>query len=675
MADSVSSIGSSIITSMGIGNYNPKTIAEALANAETIAKKTTYEQNQTKYTNRLTGFNQLKTALTGVQTGLADLAKAANFSKSTVSSTDSTAVSATTTGTPSTGSYEIEVMTKAQAHTLAAAPVSSQYNAIGTGTLNLSIGGSSKSITIDSSNNSLLGLKNSINSAGLPVNASIVNDGSGYRLVMTGQQTGVGNTISMSAVDDDANNTDTAGLSLFSYGAGTNNMTQVINAQDASFKVNGLTLSSSTNQAAGVIDGITLNLNKAAIGTTNTVSVSQDTTSVSDSVASFVADFNAMKDVMDYLGSYAKDAEDPVKGSLAGDSTLSQTRQQMRSMLNFRVSSGAIQSMADIGVTTNRDGSISLDNAKLTQALSADANGVARLFAAVGQPSDAQVKFTGSSDKTVEGTFNLNVNQIAQQAMYLGSAASGVATDPITIDGTNNSFAIKINATSSSNISLAQGSYTRETLATMLESAINNDTNLKAKGLGVTANFDSTNNRFEFVTKAFGSTSKIDFTSVGASMAATLGINTGAGQTGSYAGKDVMGSLTNAAGQSFTFLGTGQQVKISSFLPGAPKDLQFDVLGGATGDRGSIVFNKGYASGMTSLITKMLDTKDGLVGQRITGVETGVTKVKEDLKKLDDRYNLLVQRYTNQFGMVNALQEQMSSLASSLAASFGRSTA
>jgi flagellar hook-associated protein 2 len=259
--------------------------------------------------------------------------------------------------------------------------------------------------------------------------------------------------------------------------------------------------------------------------------------------------------------------------------------------------------------------------------------------------------------------------------MYLGAAAAGVATDPITIDATNNTFAIKINATSSSNISLAQGSYTRDTLATMLESAINNDTNLKAKGLGVTATFDSTNNRFEFVTKDFGSASKIDFTSVGATMGATLGINTGAGATGSYAGKDVMGTLTNEAGKEYTFLGTGQHVKISSFIAGAPKDLQFDVLGGATGDRGSIAFNKGYASGMTSLITKMLDSKDGLVGQRITGVETGVTKVKEDLKKLDDRYNLLVQRYTNQFGMVNALQEQMSSLASSLAASFGATTA
>lgn len=573
------SIGSDILRSMGIGTFDVKTIAEAMANADVAGRKIAIEEKQSKAEMKLTGLNLIKQAFQGIQVGLKDLAKASTFSNMTAQSSDDTALGVKTTGTPSAGVYDVEILTRAQAHSLASAPVASQYSALGTGTLSLTVGGVSKDITLDATNNTLSGLKSAINAAGLPVNASIVNDGTGYRLVLASQQTGLGNAISLSAADDDGNNTDASGISQFIFGQGTNNMTQTVAAQDASFKVNGLSLTSSTNTATGVIEGVTLNLNKAEPGTIRTVTVGQDTTALSDKIKTLVEDFNAMDEVLDYLGSYEKDPNDPNKGSLAGDMTLRQARAQMREMMNFRLNDGTVQSLADVGIKTNRDGTVSLDETKLTQALTTSPDAVARLFSAIGAPSDPQVKFIGSSDKTVEGTYNLNVNQIARQALYLGNGAAGLATDPITIDGNNDTFALSINGTASTTLNLAQGTYTRENLAKMLQTAINNDTNLKAKGYTVAVSFDATNNRFQVGTDAFGSTSSINFTSLDTNMANDLGLVTGSGAAGSYAGQDVMGFLEKD-GTQYTFVGSGQRVKINSFLTGAPRDLEFDVTGG-----------------------------------------------------------------------------------------------
>ena len=673
MSTSTSGIGSSVLSSLGIGNFNVKTIAETLANADVAGQKSGFEQKQEKLTTRLTGLNTLQQAFKGLQVGLQELAKASTYSQVGVSSSDETVVKATKTGSPQTGVYDVEVLAKAQAHSLASPATPSQYAALGTGTFNITVGGVSKSITIDASNNSLQGLKGAISASGLPVNASIVNDGSGFRLMLASQQTGMGNAISINVVDGDGNHTDTSGLSQFVFGSGTNNMTQTIAAQDASFKVNGLTMTSQSNQVDNVIEGIQLTLNKAEVGAVKTISIGTDNSKLSEKIQSFVDDYNAMDSILDSLGSYTKDPNEPTQGSLAGDSTLRGARAELKKLLDFRLTQGNVQSLADVGIRSNRDGTITLDSTKLNAAIAADSQAVGRLFSAVGSPSDAQVKFVGSSDRTVEGSFALNVSQVARQALYIGGTSAGASTDTITIDDTNNTFALTLNGTASTSLSLAQGSFSKSTIASMLQSAINNDTNLKVKGASVLVAFDSVNNRFQMNTNSFGSTMSINFTSVDTNMASTLGLTTGSGATGSVAGQDVAGSLTSSTGTNYTFSGVGERVKITSLLSGSPRDLEFDVMGGATGARGSIDFYNGFAAKLSKQITDMQKTDIGLLGQPMTSIQTQQTKITEKLAKLDERYQMLLERYTRQFSEANAVQNQMQSLASSLAAQFNSS--
>lgn len=660
-------IGSSILSSFGIGKFDVNTLATTLANAGVAAQKANYTALQTKYTNQLNGMNTLQQAFQGLQIGLADLGSASTFTKVSATSSDSTALGVTVTGTPTAASYNVTINSLAQAHSVASQAVASQTSPIGTGTFNITVGGVAKSITIDATNNTLAGLRDAVNQAGLPVNATIVNDGTGYRLLMSSQQSGAANAINVSVVDDDGNNTDTSGLSAFA----SNNLTTTVAAQDASYTVNGLAMTSNTNTITGVIDGVTLNLNQANVGVNKTVTIAGDTSGIADKVKSMVDDYNAMIGIIANLGAYSTDDKDPTKGSLAGNPALRQVRNDMRDILNFRTTTGSVQSLADVGIMTNRDGTLGFDQTKLATALANDPNSVSRLFAAVGTPSDSQVKFVGATDKTVEGSYGLTVTQAAQQALYLGTSASGLATDPMTIDATNNTFALTLNGTASTTLSLAQGTYSRTTVASMLQAAINNDPNLKAKNYAVNVTFDSANNRFQMTTRDYGSNQSINFTSVGSGAAASLGLNTGSGDTGSMSGTDVLGSLTSSSGTNYVFAGVGQDVKISSMLTGAPYGLEFTVGGTTTGSRGTIDFNRGYASAFNLKIANLLDAQNGLLGTTETGITAKQTAIADQLKKLDDRYNSLLDSYTKQFSAANDAQDQMKSLSASLAAQFG----
>lgn len=663
-------VAQTLTTSLGAGQFDVATISKALASADVAVKRQYLTDKQTAVQNKVAGYDLLSNALNSIKENLSGLNKIANFSTMSAISSDQTAVSATITGKPTKGIYEVIVNQRAQAHTIASVGLASQYTSIGEGSVNLTVGGSTKTLTIDATNNSLEGLKSAINASGLGVNASIVNDGTGYRLVMSSQQTGQGNAISLSVNDSDGNNTDASGLSRFAFGAGVNNMTQTIAAQDAQFSVNGLSLSSATNTASGVIDGIALSLNKAQVGVPVSLAIGSNTEGLSDQVQGFVDDMNAMRDVIKYLGSYKKDPEDPTKGSLKGEQALKQVESDIKRFMQVRINDGsAYQSMADIGIKSNLDGTLSLDTDKLNAAIAADPSAVGKLFAATARSTDSQVSYVGSSDKTVEGTYALTVDQVAKQALYLGNTASGSATDPITILAGDNSFTIKLGATESTSLSIAAGSYTREELARIMQTAVNNDANLKAKGLTVQMGFDSVNNRFQVSTDQFGSQATIDFTSISAGLMSSMGLATGTGAAGSYGGQDVMGSLSKD-GVSYTFLGNGQEVKINSFLPGAPRDLQFKVEGSAIGNRGELTFQRGFAALLSKSITDMFNAQSGSIGVAVTALDKRDIEFTEKLKQVDTRYEQALARYTQQFSIVNATIANLTALKSSLAASF-----
>jgi len=210
----------------------------------------------------------------------------AAFNASTATSSNQNALTATASSIASSGNYTIGVQQLAQQHTIATQTYTSVNEAVGTGVLTFRFGTTdidefdvyqgftvnpdkaSRNIVISSSNNTLAGIRDAINSTNFGVQATIVDDGSGFRLLLTSKDGGAANSIELTA-------TGTAGMAAFNFNAGSQSAQQTQAAQDALFSVNGLSISRNSNLVAGVIPGVTLNLKETTSGPVS-LSVAKD---------------------------------------------------------------------------------------------------------------------------------------------------------------------------------------------------------------------------------------------------------------------------------------------------------------------------------------------------------------------------------------------------------------
>ena len=163
--------------------------------------------------------------------------------------------------------------------------------------MRISVGSSSFDVAIDSSNNTLNGIRDAINasSSNTGVSATVVQDSSGARLALTSKNTGAANAISVavsetgttgftSATGDPANS-DNTGLSSLAYVSGAaTNLTQAQAAADASLTINGIAITSASNAVSTAVTGLTINLNKAG---DTTVAVGRDTTAITKLATAF----------------------------------------------------------------------------------------------------------------------------------------------------------------------------------------------------------------------------------------------------------------------------------------------------------------------------------------------------------------------------------------------------
>lgn len=386
------------ISSLGVGsNLDLSTLLTQLQTAESLPLKD-IQTRATSFTSKLTAYGQISSALSTLQAAANKLSSPAFFQnvKTTVATTD--VLSASTDTTAAAGSYAINVTQLAQAQSMVAAGQASTKTAIGNGTLTIDLGtisggtldpatgkftGSSFTpdaahaavqITIDSSNNTLEGIRDAINGAKAGVKATIVNDGSGTpnRLVLVSSTTGDASSMRIGVAGD-------ASLQnlLGNDPAGTQNLQQTVAGQNARLTVNGIAVTSPTNSVKEAIQGTTLNLLKA--GTTSMVA-SADTGSVESAVTDFVKAYNALQSTASTLTAYNEDTK---KGAaLSGDSTLRNLLTQVRQALTAPQSMGpdAKKVLTEIGVGFQKDGTLAVDAAKLHTAATTDLEGVANLF-------------------------------------------------------------------------------------------------------------------------------------------------------------------------------------------------------------------------------------------------------------------------------------------------------
>jgi flagellar hook-associated protein 2 len=407
------------ISSLGIGsNLDLSTLLSNLETAES-QPLVQLQQRQVSYTSKLSAYGQLQSALTTLQTAAKKLGDPAFFQgvKATAGTAD--VLSATAGATASAGTYSINVSQLAQAQSVVAVGQANAKTAVGNGTLTIDFGtiaggsydavsgkytGASftpdasrtaKSITIDSSNNTLEGIRDAVNAAKAGVTASIVNDGSGTpnRLVLTSTETGKISSMRIAVAGDAALS------SLLAHDpAGTQNLQQTLQASNAELTVNGIAVTSATNTVKESIQGVTLNLLKVG---TSSLGVARDTGTVEAAINDFVKVYNTLQGTAGTLTSY--DADKKKGAALMGDSTLRNIQVSLRQVLT-NPQSGAMKTLSEIGVGFEKDGTMSVNADKLKSALATSLEGVAGLFSSAGGSTAGYGKQLSALVDKVTGT-------------------------------------------------------------------------------------------------------------------------------------------------------------------------------------------------------------------------------------------------------------------------------
>ncbi|HEY9118656.1 MAG TPA: flagellar filament capping protein FliD [Marinobacter sp.] len=639
------------ISSLGIGSgVLNSDLVDQLVAAERKPTETRLTRKTQQNEALLSAYGKLRSAVTELRLPMRQLSSPDNLKAFSASSSNEDIGVSVDSTKASRGTYNVEVTSLASSQALASQAVFADRDStsVGQGTLQLSVGDKITSVTIDSSNDSLQGLANAINESDAGVSAGVIDTGNGYQLVLSAEESGTANSVSISVSSDiGGTDTDNEGLSRFAFndtmdaGAG---LQETIAASDAVMKINGVEVTRSSNTFENVVDGLTFDITTEGV---STIKVEQDLGAVADRVKGFVDKFNALQATIDSLAGF--NAESGTGSLLTGDSTVRNIQGQLRGILTRVVpgmENASVRSLADVGITTDwESGGLEFDREKFEAQLKANPDDVTALFAEQGRASDGQVEFVRSGGDTKPGKYDINVTQAATRGQLLGGAALGASFD---ITDTNDELTLNVNGDITVSLALTQGTYAdQQSMLDEIQTQLDANNALNAAGVSVQAGVDGTGN-LTFTSSSYGSKSSVSLTS--AEDATALGLDT----TSSTDGLDVAGTIGGRTAE-----GDGQVLYLSSGMGGA-SGLQVRILGDQTGDRGSITFVEGVGERTVDLVTNMVGA-GGAFESRTDSINRELQQIQESQVRLDQRVAAYRERLISQFSAADSLISQLNS--------------
>lgn len=368
------------IISSGIGSgLDIAGIVQGLVSAEGQPVESRILQQEARAQSKLSAFGSLKSALADFRDKLEIMKSPEKFlTRAAISGNeDFFTVTAASDALPS--SYSLEIVQLAQAQKLTSGAFADSDAVVGTGTLTIAVGASTMDLEITTENQSLAGIRDAINTStdNPGVAATIVNADSGSYLILTAENTGVANTITVTQAGGDG------GLSALEYDPlnGLTSLTESIAAQDAQVRIDGLDVMSSTNTIAGAIQGVTISLLQETSGATESLTVENDEAATRQLVDDFVESYNQLITTLDAVTEY--DAENELAAPLVGDATIRGIRDQIRRELSSAVGDidAPFSTLAEVGIQVQLDGSLEVDDTTLTNVLADEFFKFGQLFA------------------------------------------------------------------------------------------------------------------------------------------------------------------------------------------------------------------------------------------------------------------------------------------------------
>lgn len=670
MATTLSTSASGSISGIISGMDTDTIISKLTAFAQ---KPITLLQNQqTDATNKLTAWQAINTRLLALKIKADALAKPVSFQAKTTSVSDDTAFSATSTSDAVAGTYNITINRLAQAQqTQSQGYKDTDTTTVGSGTVTVGVGTAAKQITVDSSNNTLSGLRDAINKAGVGVTASITDLGSlsshDYHLVLTSNSTGEANTIAWTP----------------SLTGGTSaTWTTTTAATNASVTIGtgatATTVTKASNSINDILPGVTLNLKTADVSKPLTLTVAADTTNLNQMVSDFVDQYNSL--VTSISGQFAYNADTQQAGTLMGDYGLQSIQLNLNQVMDVvpGLSSDA-NSLSQIGISMQSDGTLSVDSSKLSSAIATTPNAVQNLFAGVGSTTDHSISFLGYADNTIENGgqpgYDVRIDQVATQTHVTAGVAQAdnlAADETLTINGTA--------------VSLTAGMTGQQVL-----DKINSMTDLTGVTAAQTgADGTGSGNYLTLTQNAYGSTGHISVVSSasngGASpVTATTGMgnvlvdNThGGGETGTssvVAGLDVKGAFgvtVNGVETWEAATGTGQTLTGSSGNAHT-EGLIVQSTATTTGVHGSVTLTRGVGA-IFSKSLGYLTGKDGTVSTAEDALNSQISDLKTTITAQNDRVTAYADQIRTEFNNMESKLAELQGQGNYLTSQFNAMT-
>jgi len=380
------------------------------------SKKSDAEQKQAAY-------NDLASKIEALESAADKLRFSSGFRDKTTTVSDETILTATPGSSASTGSMSLVVSQLALVHRLisgAGLTGTSAAVASGTGQFTFKVGESGTEYTVDvDADMTLEEFKNAINSLDADVTAAILNEGTGetpYRLILSTEETGADQKIIVTR--DDTN------LGFPVNDTSLSSDLHIQKPQDVRIEIGTLSVYRSSNTVTDLIPGVTLFLQKADPTKTVTVTVDQDLETVRSKIEDLIEAYN---DVVNFVNARSKyDTKNHKGDPLWGESTVRSLLRRLGQVVSSRVEGlpEDMRSLAQIGVSTQKDGTLSLDTAKLQKALEDNLDSVMDLFLKGASSSGVAEQFyqlAYGATRTGDGEISVRTDGLQNQIRSLDS--------------------------------------------------------------------------------------------------------------------------------------------------------------------------------------------------------------------------------------------------------------
>jgi flagellar hook-associated protein 2 len=370
-------MGVSVTTGIASGiDYDA--IIEATLDVERV-KIDSYETKKADFKSEISALGEVKSKLSAFQDAIDALADSWDFFEYSATSSNEGLLSVNVTDEAMEGSYQFEVTQVASPEiVIGGSGFSSSSDTVGGGTVSIAVGSGDAVDVAIGSDSTLSDIETAINNSDAGVTASIVAvSPDSYALMLTADENG--QSISFSIDDEDGVDTDGSGLSALYADPSTGGMDVAQTGAMAQITWGDVTFESSSNEMDNVIDGVTLNLNSAEVGTTVTVSVTKDTAAMTEKMQTLVDSYNSL---VELLNEYQDEGDEESYGILFGDNTTNNLRSNLYSKIFTEIENedSNYAYLSQLGVEVQDDGFLAFDEDTFEEAMADDAEGVKDFF-------------------------------------------------------------------------------------------------------------------------------------------------------------------------------------------------------------------------------------------------------------------------------------------------------